>query len=255
MRIAGFFVLLVCLGCGAAQPAAPSMAPGAAPMAMSRAAGPPPPSRMALAANEASGGAPQSMPGSRPAPPKTVTDAPHSAAMLIYTAQLSLAVFQVEKGLDAVERLGRDAGGYLSTRQDNAVTIRVPRDRFDDVVARIEALGDVLHRDIRAQDVTDEFVDLEARLRNARAMRSRLEDLLAKANVKEAIEIEGQLGRVTEEIERLEGKLKLLRDQIAFSTITVTFAPVADQPVRDNALLPFPWVEHLGLSSLLKVHP
>jgi hypothetical protein len=191
----------------------------------------------------------------RPAAPAAVADAPHAAAMLIYTANLSLAVFQVEKGLDAVERIGRDTGGYLSARQDNAVTIRVPRDRFEEAINRIEALGDVLHRDIRARDVTDEFVDLQGRLNNAYAMRARLRELLARAAVKEAIEIESQLGRVTEEIERLEGKLKLLRDQIAFSTITTMFAPVAGQPVRDTALLPFPWLQTLGLSSLLNVHP
>ena len=175
--------------------------------------------------------------------------------MLIYTANLSLAVFHVEAGLDAVTRIGQEAGGYLSTRQDTAVTIRVPRDSFDAVIARIEALGNVLHRDIRARDVTDQYVDLEARLKNAYGMRARLQELLAKANVKEALEIEQQLGRVMEEIERMEGQLKLMRDEIAFSTITATFAPVADQPVHDNALLPFPWVQTLGLSSLLGVHP
>jgi hypothetical protein len=254
MRVVlGWLSLVACVACGGAPSVPPSAASSAAPMA--RMQGGDSAARFALASNEPAPAAPQPAPGGRPAPAKSVADAPHSAAMLIYTAQLSLAVFQVERGLEAVERFGREAGGYLSTRQDNAVTIRVPRDRFDDVIGRIEALGDVLHRDIRAQDVTDEYVDLEARLRNARAMRARLEDLLTKASVKEAIEIEGQLGRVTEEIERFEGKLKLLRDQMAFSTITATFAPVAEQPVRDTALLPFPWVQSLGLSTLLSVHP
>jgi hypothetical protein len=185
---------------------------------------------------------------------KVVADA-HSAAMLIYTASLAMAVYQVEPGLDAVEKTARDAGGYLSSRQDNAITVRVPRERFDDVVARIERLGDVTHRDIKAQDVTDEYVDLAARLKNAYAMRDRLGDLLSKAAVKEALEIERELGRVTEEIERMEGKLKLLRDQIAFSTITVTFAPMAAQEVHDTSLLsPFPWLQQLGLHSLLDVH-
>jgi len=183
------------------------------------------------------------------------SSAPHSATMLIYTANLSLAVFHVEAGLDAVTRIGREVGGYLSARQDTAVTIRVPRERFEETIARIEAIGNVLHRDIRARDVTDEYVDLEARLKNSYAMRERLQELLAKANVKEALDIEAQLGRVTEEIERMEGKLKLMRDEISFSTITASFAPVAEQPVHDNALLPFAWLQSLGLSSLLGVHP
>jgi len=200
-------------------------------------------------------GAPPSPPPPPSRPPATAADVPHSAAMLIYTANLSLAVFQVEQGLDAVERIARDTGGYLSTRQDAEIGIRVPRDRFDEAIRRVEALGDVLHRDIRAADVTDEYVDLEARLKNAYAMRARLQDLLTKASVQEALAIETQLGRVTEEIERFEGKLKLLRDKIAFSSITVSFAPVADQPVRDTALLPFSWLQDIGLASLLHIPP
>jgi hypothetical protein len=183
-----------------------------------------------------------------------VADVPHSAAMLIYTANLTMAVYQVEPGLDGVEKVARACGGYLSSRQDTSITVRVPRDRFDDAVTRIEKLGDVTHRDIKAQDVTDEFVDLQARLKNAYAMRDRLTDLLAKAAVKEAIEIDKELGRITEEIERMEGKMKLLRDKMAFSTITVSFAALTVQAVHDSSLLaPFPWLQDLGLGALLDV--
>jgi hypothetical protein len=230
-----------------------AMAPSAAaqPEPMAPLAPPPPPPGAAAAG----GAAPILLAMNDPAKPKSVSDAPHSAAMLIYTANLSLAVFQVEPQLDAVERVAREAGGYLSSRQDNAITIRVPRDRFDDAIARIEKLGDVTHRDIKAQDVTDEFVDLQARLKNAYAIRDRLNELLSRAAVKEALDIEKELGRVTEDIERMEGKLKLLRDQMAFSTITVTFAPVAVEQVQDSTILaPFPWMKGLGLQSLLNVH-
>jgi hypothetical protein len=188
------------------------------------------------------------------APGKTATDA-HSAAMLIYTANLAMAVYQVEPGLDAVEKVARDVGGYLSSRQDNAITIRVPRARFDEALRLVETLGDVTHRDIKALDVTDQYVDLASRLKNAYAMRDRLTDLLSKAAVKEALDIERELGRITEEIERMEGKLKLLRDQIAFSTITVAFTPLANQEVHDSSLLaPFPWLDRIGLQNLLDVH-
>ncbi len=186
---------------------------------------------------------------------KTVPDSPHNAAMLVYTANLIMAVYQVEPGLDGVERAAHDAGGYLSSRQDTEIVVRVPRDHFDDVIAKIEKLGDVTHRDIKAQDVTDEFVDVAARLKNAYAMRDRLTDLLSRAASKDALDIEKELGRVTEDIERMEGRLKLLRDQIAFSTITVSFTPLAAQTVPDSSLLaPFPWLQELGLGSLLNVH-
>jgi hypothetical protein len=208
-----------------------------------------------VVASPASPPAPPPPPGSPTTLHEATVRAPHSAAMLIYTANLSMAVFQVTDAMDAVEQIGRQMGGYLSSRSDAAVTIRVQRDRFQDSLSLIERLGDVTHRDIKAEDVTDEFVDLTARLKNAYALRDRLTELLAKAQVKEAIEIQKELGKVTEEIERVEGKLKLLKDQIAFSTITVSFSPVQDQTVRDTTLLaPFPWLEKLGLRSLLDVH-
>jgi hypothetical protein len=220
--------------------AMPAAAPAFAPVDAKQAPAPPPP--------------PPS-PGTAPAQPKVGNEGPHSAAMLIYTANLSMAVFQVAQGIEAVEGIGQKAGGYLSTRSDNAVTIRVPRDKFQDSLAQIEKIGDVTQRDIKAEDVTDEFVDLSARLKNAYAMRDRLTDLLQKAPVKEAIEIQKELGHVTEDIERMEGRLKLLKDQIAFSTITVSFSPFADETFHDTTLVsPFPWLEKLGLQSLLQVH-
>jgi hypothetical protein len=239
-------------GCGAGESGG-AKAPSAA--VMNEAPSPPPPPPPPPGAAAAPGDGDLMLAMNDPAKAKSVSDSPHSAAMLIYTANLSLAVYQVEPSLDAVERVARDVGGYLSSRQDNSITIRVPRDRFDDTLGRIEKLGDVTHRDIKAQDVTDEFVDLQARLKNAYSIRDRLNDLLARAAVKEALDIEKELGRVTEDIERMEGKLKLLRDQIAFSTVTVTFAPVAVEQVQDSTILaPFPWMRGLGLQSLLNVH-
>ena len=75
--------------------------------------------------------------------------------------------------------------------------------------------------------------------------------LLEKANVKEALEIEKEMRRVTEEIELLEGKLKLLRDKIAFSTITVAFEPRGSTIQATRIKLPFPWLTQLGLPTLL----
>lgn len=186
---------------------------------------------------------------------KSVPDSPHSAAMLIYTANITMAVYQVQSALEGVEQVAAQAGGYLSVREDTSITVRVPRDRFDDAMGRIEKLGDVTHRDIKAQDVTDEYVDLQARLKNAYSMRDRLTELLSHAAVKEAIDIEKELGRVTEDIERMEGRMKLLRDQIAFSTITVSFTPLAPDRVPESSILnAFPWLQNLGLGSLLDVH-
>lgn len=229
---------------------ADSTARGAAgePMAMA------PPSAPAPVAAKSVAQAPKPPGGGSSPASQAQQAAPHVADMLIYTASLSMAVYQVEPGLDAVERIGREVGGYLAQRSDVAITIRVPRARFDDALHRIEASGDVLHREVSAEDVTDQYVEIETRLRNARKMRDRLEELLARAQVKEAIDIERELGRVTGEIESMEGKLKVLRDKIAYSTITVTFEPRGSGAVRDMPLrLPFPWLSSLGLPRLLSL--
>jgi hypothetical protein len=192
----------------------------------------------------------------RPEPPSDGpraggTEAPHDTSMLIYTARVTMAVYQVDQGLVAVEKIARDNGGYLALKKDRAITVRVPRNRFEPALAAIDKVGDVLHRDVQAQDVTDEFVDAEIRIKNARAMQVRLKTLLEKANVKEALEIEKEMRRVTEELELLEGKLKLLKDKIAYSTITVVFEARGSAIQTTRIKLPFPWLSQLGLPTLL----
>jgi len=186
-------------------------------------------------------------------PTQVANDGVESGQMLIYTANLTMAVYQVEQGLASVEKIAHDLGGYLVARTDRTITIRVPRAQFEAALKRIEPAGDVVHREIKAEDVTDEFFDLEVRLRNARAMRDRLAKLLQQAAVKEALDIEKELARVTEEIERIEGKLKLFRHRVAYSTLNVAFqahgATVETRPLR----LPFSWLDQLGLPNLLQL--
>ncbi|MEO8874132.1 MAG: hypothetical protein ABI461_00980, partial [Polyangiaceae bacterium] len=59
---------------------------------------------------------------------------PHKSDFLIYTGQLTMAVYQVEPGLAAVEQIAKDLGGYLSVRNDTSITIRVPRGSFDEAI-------------------------------------------------------------------------------------------------------------------------
>jgi hypothetical protein len=199
------------------------------------------------------GGQPPS--GSTQQPAQPVAKDAATPQLLIYTADVTIAVFQVDQQMNAVEQVAHAVGGYLSSRSDQQVVIRVPREKFDEAIHKIEALGDVLHRSIAAQDVTDQYVDLQARLKNAYVMRERLTALLKDAQVKDALEIEKELGRVTESIEQMEGQLKLLSDRVAYSTISVSFQAVNPQGVPDTQFtLPFPWIQDLGLSSLLSVH-
>ena len=189
----------------------------------------------------------------KPKPPEKSDVAVQQSPMLIYTAQLTMAVFEVKKAIDSVEQVGRDLGGFLSRRTDQMIVIRVPAARFDEAVGRIEKVGDVVQRNVTTEDVTEEFTDLEVRLKSARAVRERLEQLLAKANkVEESVLIERELERVGGEIERIEGRMKFLRDRAAYSTITVTFQARRGETVGpDRFNLPVPWLYELGLRRLL----
>jgi len=206
--------------------------------------------------------APPPSPPPAPVPAKEEGPEPPSSLqanrgpMLIYTAHLSLATFETEAALVAVEKLAKDNGGFLSNRERLAITIRVPSERFTETLQAIEKLGDVIDRNVKARDVTDEFFDMEARLRSARAVHARLVELLQKADkVEESIAIEKELGRVLAEIERLEGRLKLLRDQLAYSTITASFRPKSTEIIGKKTpfRLPGEWLDQLGLGRLMRL--
>lgn len=172
--------------------------------------------------------------------------------MLIYTAEISMAVFEVNVQLGKVEQIARDLGGFMAKRADRSITIRVPAIKFDEAVRRVEGVGDMIARNVAAQDITEEFHDLELRLKNARATQARLLELLAKASkVDEAVLVERELDRVSSEVERIEGRIKLLRDRAAFSTITVSFQAKPVESVSSKVRLPAPWLYNLGLTRLL----
>ena len=176
--------------------------------------------------------------------------------LLIYTAEIYLAVYEVAPTQKAVIQHARELGGYLARQSDQEVVVRVPAHRFTDALERVEKLGDVLHRDVQAQDVSEEYRDLSIRLRNAEVVRARLEGLLEQAkNVEDALAVQRELAKVTETIETMKGRLRFLQDRIAFSTITVRFSPREREPVGapDVYRLPFPWLDELGLHSLLNL--
>lgn len=192
-------------------------------------------------------------PGASP-PPKPGAEQTVATPLLIYNATVTMAVFEVAKSLEAVQKLAKDLGGYLVRRDDQRIIVRVPAARYRDALDAVGKLGDVLHRAENVEDVTDQFYDLTVRVQNARALRQRLEQLLAQAkNVEEALQVERELARVTAEIERMEGRLKLYRELIAFSTITVEFRPRATEQVGSGVRLPFPWLDRLGLPYLLSL--
>ena len=178
---------------------------------------------------------------------------PAQQRVVVYNAGFRIVAQSIEDALKRTEQIANETGGYVQEIKRDAITIRVPVQKYPSAVERVEALGQVADRQLQAQDVTEEYVDLEARLNNARNIRKRLEALLEKATTVEAtLAVEKELGRVTEEIERLEAKLELLKNRVAYSTITVQFERVARQTelIRGYQQLPFAWLRELDPNRL-----
>jgi hypothetical protein len=195
---------------------------------------------------------PTQMPGIAGAPEAATS--PVRSPLLIYTATMTLAVFGTKDAIGAVEELARGLGGYLVARSDETVTVRVPAKAFQGALSGVSKLGDELHRDVKVRDVTEQFADLEVRLKNAEAIRLRLESLLQKAaKVEDALAVERELGRVTETIEQIKGRMRLLGELIAFSTITVNFRARPQDQVGSEVRLPFDWLGGLGLPPLMNL--
>jgi hypothetical protein len=123
--------------------------------------------------------------------------------------------------------------GYVSSdqeftspgRKSNTVIIRVPADNFDNLLGdAIQGVEKFESKEINVKDVTEEFLDIQARLKTKKELELRYIDLLKQAkNVTEILEIEKHIGLLRSEIESIEGRLKYLQDRVSFSTLTMTF--------------------------------
>lgn len=166
---------------------------------------------------------------------------------VISTASLSLEVKAVEAAVSQVRAIAEGLGGFVERlsgssgkNQDQAtVTIRVPQDQFFTAVERLEALGKVQNRNMGTDDVTERFIDLEARLKSLLRQEQSLLSLLQKAQtVSDVLTIERELSRVRSEIERLQGQLNFLKRRVDLATITVSLlSPSVDMGQPPSATL------------------
>lgn len=157
------------------------------------------------------------------------------------TMTIEVPVDGFEQGFDRAVSAARALGGSVvastsSSTEDGgtagSVTIRVPVDRYEDLLVGVGAVGEVLRRDITTKDVTAEFTDIESRLRHARAQERFYLALLEEAEgVSDAIAVQQQLDGIQSTIEQLQGRLNLLEDQTSFSTLTVELVEPGTSPV------------------------
>lgn len=145
---------------------------------------------------------------------------------LIRTGTLNLEVSSLEDGADAVAAWVLKYNGYVSNSNQYSnssyFVVRIPAELFDDAMNSFAGLGKVQSRSVQADDVTDSYYDLKTRLETKKLLREKYNQYLKKAeNVKDLMEIERNLNDVISEIESMEGRLKLLTNQIDYSTINI----------------------------------
>ncbi|MGI9456288.1 MAG: DUF4349 domain-containing protein [Aeoliella sp.] len=151
---------------------------------------------------------------------------------IIYVANLSLVVDDFGKTEQAIPELVELHGGYLSnanvsrnrgSERSGNWTARIPVDAFDQFLDATVELGIPERREQTGQDVTEEFVDLEARIASKKKLEERILELLDdnKGEIKDVIEVERELERVRTEIEQMEGRLRYLKNRTALTTVTI----------------------------------
>jgi hypothetical protein len=163
---------------------------------------------------------------------------------IIRDADINLEVASPAEGQRKLVSIAESHGGFVVTTesrlQENyardsqpseivTVQLRVPASRFDAALAEIRAVGTRVRAEKQTgKDVTEEFIDLDARLRTQRALETQFLEIMKRADkVSDALEVHTQLASVRTEIERVEGRRRFLENQAALSTINATLQPPA----------------------------
>jgi hypothetical protein len=155
--------------------------------------------------------------------------------MIIRTAELKLTTKDFDKsraGLEGILKRHRGyvgelkVGGATGSGRTLTATLRVPADQLDATLAELKTLGRVESESQGGQDVTSQYVDLQARLANARNTEKRLTDLLSQRTGKlaDVLEVEQEVDRVRGEIEQMEAERKNMTNQVSYATLNVTIS-------------------------------
>jgi len=163
-------------------------------------------------------------------------------AKIIKTANLEIRVEDYLSSRKTIQQKIAARQGYLQSEQEtndgyrlqNSLTIRVETEQFDTLVEDLAKVGSYIHnKNITAQDVTEEFVDLEARLKTKREVEQRYLDILRRANsIPDILSVEGALRHIREEIEAKEGRLRYLSDQVGYSKIHLVMYQQLDHRIE-----------------------
>ncbi|MFF0079536.1 DUF4349 domain-containing protein [Streptomyces canus] len=178
---------------------------------------------------------------------KQASQAPAPTANhIIRTATLTVQVKNVPKALAAARTTTENAGGFVGKestsrdeegREQTEVVLRIPVEKYDEVLADLEGAGKLLERTANAQDVTDQVVDVESRIATQRASVARIRELMDKATkLSDVVTLEGELSTRQADLESLLARQASLKDRTSLATITLSLSesPVAKAEKDDD---------------------
>jgi hypothetical protein len=179
----------------------------------------------------------------------TASDLSDIEPMIVWNASISLMVEETKEAMAKVGTIAKDLGGrtvgsesWLEDEQLRArMTIRIPTERFDEAMAQLRDLAlKVNHESANSEDVTDQYVDLESRLRHLEAKEAQLLEFLGSAEDTEAaLAVYEHLAQTQGEIEQVKGRMEYLRNLSAMATISVDLYPEeAEPPVVEEGWKP-----------------
>ncbi len=170
-----------------------------------------------------------------PEPRNVVESASRPQAKIIKTGNVTVEVDSYEQAMDRAKAIADQHGAFVadvSTREQTGgalaghIVIRVSPERFEKLFDALKTLGRVETENVKAADVTAEYVDLEARIKGLEITEKRLAELIANKSfvdkVSSLLEVEREMNRVRSQIEQLTGQLRVMADRVALSTITLT---------------------------------
>jgi hypothetical protein len=179
-------------------------------------------------------------------PTSSGTPTPEIGQKLIKNSILDFNAENYDIAYDKVSAITTNAGGYVSDskeaiyttgnykRKGGYVIIRIPADKFNSVISQIEAIGNLTAKDIKVQDVTQEYFDLSARLKNTKAEEERFLKIMENATtVEDMLMVEKEIGRVRADIERMQGQMDYMTGKIDWATIQINMQePSKEEPYK-----------------------
>jgi len=153
---------------------------------------------------------------------------------LVRKADLKFKTDSIEKTHQVLADAAKNLGGFISNenqvnqtyRNSSTMVIRLPSNRFDQLIAICDSHGNGKYdrRNIFANDVTEEFLDITARVKTKKELESRYHELLKQAkDVEEVIKVEKEISKLRTAIESSEGRLKYLADRVSLSTVEIEY--------------------------------